>query len=212
MWQYLVTVSGIGRVGFPVPLPSELLLRVGDERLQRATKLRAAALTSATAGGFIRPADVIVSNHQLIFDFFQEAMAGVVLVHATLNNFASERIPRSGADVDGKHRDRGALIHTGIENRLSRVLAAATGKVNLKTERPDLWVQIEHLKDLRDAIQYAQGGSEGYVPSEEEDTIFAKLLNERDLTALGSLVREIIDLYREPDSGGTTAGTATSKS
>lgn len=200
-----VTV-GANTLAFPLPLPSELLLQIAEPHLVLATKLRRTVLETAHTLNDLYPDHKSVSNHDLLFNFLQEAMAGVSLVYAALNNFANEHIPREfEMELHGDLLDRDALIRRGIELRLSRVLAEATGEPNLKEHKTEIWQQILHLKDLRDAIEHADGGMEALKTGPDvQSTIFAKLLNEEDYTALAAHVRNVIDMYRMGEEGPTT--------
>jgi len=139
VWHNRVTLKTGETIAYPWPLPSELLLRSAELRLERATHLRVRLLETASDGGELYPEHKTVNNYDLVFEFFQEAMTGVVLVYAALNNFANEHIPQDFS-MEWKERNEGRdyFIDRGIELRLSKVLHAATGKPNLKSDRPDL--------------------------------------------------------------------------
>jgi hypothetical protein len=94
VWQNRVGLRNGGTVAYPWPQTSELLLRIAEPRLERGALLRNKALEGASDGVELYPEHKTVNDHNLIFEFFQEAMAGVVLVYAALNNFANEQIPK----------------------------------------------------------------------------------------------------------------------
>jgi hypothetical protein len=150
-----------------------------------------------------------VSDHDLIFEFFQEAMSGIVLVYAALNNFANEHIPNNfSMEVKGKLEGRDYFIEkSGIELRLSRVLHIATTKPNLMTTRPDMWEQILRLKVLRDNIEHANGGIEALKTDIDVDkTVLALLINEAKLPEFAAVVKAIIDEYRDDEYGPQNVG------
>jgi len=196
-------VSRSVSIAFPLPLPSELLLKEAESRLTTAAKLRQRLFESANVVSELYPEHKAVSNHDFAFDFFQEAMAGIMLVYAAASNFANEHIPRDfQMEFKGQLRDRNYFIERGIELRLSKVLHEATGKPNLKTDCSELWTKILHLKELREAIEHANGGMEALkIGPAVDDSIFAKLLNERDPMGFINQVRGLIDMYRDPGQG-----------
>lgn len=200
--QNRVTVDD-GTVMFPLPLPSELLLKEAEVHLIRAARLRQRLFESAHVVNELHLEHKAVSNHDLTFDFFQEAMTGIMLVYAAISNFANEHIPRDfQMEFKGQIRNRNYFITCGTELRLSKVLHEATGKPNLKSDRPELWDEILHLKELREAIEHADGGMESVkLGPAVDDSIFAQLLNEPDLVGFIDQVRGVIDMYRDPEQG-----------
>jgi hypothetical protein len=70
-------------------------------------------------------------------------MAGVVLAHTALDNYANECIPVGFAYADDKTRtlQRVELERRGVQLRLSRVLAAATGRPNLRNSDGGLAIE-----------------------------------------------------------------------
>jgi hypothetical protein len=139
-------------------------------------------------------ADGRMTNEQALFDFFQEAMAGVILTHAALDNFATEFIPEDFLfDDEGKQLNRSNLEQRGIELRLSRVLSAALGKPNLRIAEPDLWKRVSQLKKLRDDIHHQR--APGAYSADPGGTIFADLLKEWDCLELVDTVNRVMTHY-----------------
>jgi hypothetical protein len=201
VWVYRVNLAGVGSIAFPVPLPSELLLRIAGEHLEKATKHRLTLVRTSNRlkGGGV---DFAFSDYQLAYEFFQQAMAGVMLTYAALDNFVNEQIdpefqfPERSRAGEVQHYDREAIIRMGLEKRMSRVLAAATQRPNIRTEHSDLWNSFLGLKELRDAIEHARrGGRAGYISEEDDKTVFAQLLRTNDLTYFYEIARKIFDLY-----------------
>jgi hypothetical protein len=184
-----------GRVSFSVPRPSALLLEVGSAHLEVAADLRPTLSQHMTDKGFIKPfSQWTFTNEAVLYEFFQEAMAGIVLTHAALDNFASESIPSGFVLTDGTEAlDRAQLEQKGILFRLSRALSTALGKPNIMTDRPDLWERVLHLKGLRDEIAHVRDPNT-YSIEEADTTTFAKLIRE-GLEAPVRTVNDVIDHY-----------------
>jgi len=143
-------------------------------------------------------ADSRVTNLQLYSDFFEEAMAGIVLTHSALDGFASEQVPETFRyETDnGGHLSREEVLRRGIELRLTRVLAQASGSPNVRTSNPDLWLRVEELKGVRDRIAHGLGPQ--FISSEDPmENVFARLAA-RDFGALLESVEEVIDHYLGP--------------
>ncbi len=207
IWKERVRLRDGGTVMYTIPLPSELLLRAAEPRLKRAGQLRIQVLKTASNGGDLYPEHRTITDHDLVFDFFQEAMSGIALVYAALNNFGNEHIPIDfSMEFKGRTRGRDFYINsTGIKFRLSKVLHCATSKPNLMTARPDLWDRICRLKALRDGIEHANGGIEAFKTDiDVDESLFALLFNEDDLFEFVTKIRDIIDLYRDDEHGPRT--------
>jgi hypothetical protein len=143
-WSLALTVSwpGAGDVTLSAPRPSVLLLESGAAHIQRALELKE-----------LVPQDY--PGHESYFDFLQEAASGLVLIHDALDSMASEQIPQDyrWVEADGKRLGREQILSTkGFESRLTRILAEATGKENLREMA--IWPKIRELKDLRDGIAH----------------------------------------------------------
>ena len=148
-----------------------------------------------TDKGHIKPfSKWTITNEAVLFGFFEDAMAGIVLAHAALDNYASESIPSGFVLAEGAQElDRAHLEQRGIELRLSRVLAAALDKPNLMNKRPELWQRVLDLKRLRDDIAHVKDPNT-YSTTDPDATIFARLLRE-DLLAPLETVKLVIDHY-----------------
>lgn len=154
--------------------------------------------------GFFRPfANRRVTNMEMFFDLLQELMAGVVLMHAALDAFASEEIPEDFVYVDerGREQNRDELLGRGIELRLSRVLAASTGLDNIRTAKPDTWQRLEELKTLPDAV--AHGLRPLFVLAQAAaDNIYSRLAA-ADVAGMLAAVEETMEHYipQQPPEG-----------
>jgi len=122
-----------------------------------------------------------------LFDFFEEAISGIVLAYAALDNFANEALPTGYVvftDEDGKNYTREQIEATvGLEKRLSRVLSDALSRPNLRVDKPDLYERAVEIKKLRDDIGhsklttgYAGPGNQGLDQARIMGTIFSRLL------------------------------------
>jgi hypothetical protein len=174
-----VHIPDVGGVSFPVPRPSSLLFDAASTHVKRATRLRAQAVKQTQARQWVQPGmERSFTNEPLVMDFFREAMAGVICVHAAFDNFANELMPSDFVyDADGERRTRTQLEESsGIELRLSRVAAAATGRPNLRTADERLWDRLMALKDLRDDISHAKA-EQAYSPGDPHGSVFARIFN-----------------------------------
>lgn len=103
-----VEIPDVGGVSFPVPRPSSLLFDAAARHVKLATRLRTQAVRQTKAGQWVQPGmERSFTNEPLVMDFFREAMAGVICVHAALDNFANELMPSDFVyDADGQRRTR----------------------------------------------------------------------------------------------------------
>lgn len=204
VWRLRAMLTGDRGIEYPLPLPSELLLEASEPRLAMATKLRKRLFRVGIQPHPEHSDRHTVTDYDLLFRFFEEAMAGILLVYGALSDFANEMIP-SGFQMEhaGEMRSRDFLIqNTGLEMRLSRILQRATGLPNLKTENPENWNEICRLKKLREDIEHANGGVSAFAPgSDANEDIFTRLLNEEGFVSFARLVRRIMDLYRTGERG-----------
>lgn len=193
----LVEVPGVGGVSITVPRPSLLLLATAEHHLQKAERLRDAATKQVGPGKWVQPGfEIGFTNEPLVFDFFEHAMAGVVLAHTALDNVLNELLPADFVFLadDGTSWDRERIESSmGIERRLTQVAAAATGRPNLRHENPDLYDRAMTLKVLRDDLGHAKR-DRGYGGAALNRTIFSDLF-ETDLVGLGAAVQAIGDHY-----------------
>lgn len=191
----IVSVEGLGRVGFPAPRPSALLLEKAKSTIKRATKLRAGLDQQTSSKGFIKPmVDRSVTNIDPWYQFFEEAMAGVLLIHAALDNYANEALPDDFEYTEKNQTLSRRQIQDGmgIEKRLSRVLSQALNKPNLMTAKTDLWECLTELKALRDDIQHMS--FEDAYSQDGEGTVWSRLLS-ADLSAFVACAEEAMQHY-----------------
>lgn len=183
----------VGDVAFSAAWPSRLLVEAATSHLNRAVKLRAALpkQTKVLKGGARR-----FTSDSLPLDFFQEAMAGLLLLHHALLSFAIEVLDPEFVyrDDDGQKSVR-ELEASGIELLLSRVLAQALVKPNLRTARPDLWGSVMKIKELRDDIAHPKS-SQIYSGDDPGITVFGRLLEE-DLASLATVFDEVLAHFDE---------------
>ena len=185
-----VVVEGIGGCWFSVPRPSALLREAAEHHANRAVRLRTQALKQIRRVRWSQPGfGLAFSNESLLMDFFREAMAGVICAHAALDNLANELLPAGFvfADATGRARSREDLEATsGLELRLSRVAAAATGRPNLRAAEPSLWARLMALKSLRDDITHAKA-DQAFSLDDPNAAIFARAL----LAPLDTMIADI---------------------
>ena len=190
-----VNLLGVGGVSFAVPRPSTLLLEAAEQHLRVAARLRAQAVKQVRRVRWIQPGmEWSFANEQLVMDFFREAIAGIICAFAALDNLANELLPWDFAYTDpdvGQTRTREDLErNSGIELRLSRVAALATGRTNLRTADPELWRRLTQLKVLRDDLVHAKANQA--LPADDVyGSIFARVFNALDVDA-----RSIVDDVR----------------
>ena len=187
----------VGWVGFATPNVAILLLDAAERHLSKANELRGDLPGHVVEVVSPDPKrNRMIRNEDLLFDFFEDAIAGVVLAHSALDNFASDAIPEHFAmNVDGRGPlNRKQLQHRGIELRLSPVLAAALGRPNLRTADAKLWDDLMRLEALRDDIPHVRG-STLHTSATASDSVFARLLGEPDLRGFTRCVSRAIEHY-----------------
>jgi hypothetical protein len=123
-------------------------------------------------------------------------MAGIVLAHTALDNYANECIPADFAYTDDGRRtlQRVEVERRGIQLRLSRIVAAATGRPNLRESNSNLWDRVEELKALRDDISHARW-EVGFSHESPELTIYARLIGDPNLLRHQETVAEVMSHY-----------------
>jgi hypothetical protein len=191
-----------GRVHFVVPSGVTLLLEAAEDHLRRSERLRTRLPNQLRHVRSPEPGLRNFTNQGLLYDFFREAMAGVVLTHGALDNFANDHLPPDlqMTDEKGVTHDRAALQRRGIEWRLSKVMAEATGRPNLKTFDTVLWQELLGLKGLRDEIHHVAAGSTMHTSATEEQSVYAQLLR-ADLLRLYAVAVQVIEHYEPARSG-----------
>jgi hypothetical protein len=192
-----------------VPRASVLLLRQAEKHLRRAQKLRGQLAAQIVRRQWTQPGfEQAFSNEELLFDFFEEAMSGIVLAHASLDNFANESLPSEFVFTDetGKTWTREDIERwMGLEKRLQAVLSAATGRPDLARAKQALFERAMVIKDLRDdighsklATAYTGPADAGLDQTRIDGTIFSRLLA-HPLDA-AQTVSDIIEHYAGPVS------------
>lgn len=192
-----VSVPGRGPVSFIVPRPSVLLMESAERHLSTAARLRDQTGKQVRRVKWSQPGyEWSFANESLVFDFFSQAMAGIVLAFASLDNLANELMPFDFVYTDEKGHTKTREVleaSSGVELRLSRVAAAATGKPNLRVESPDLWSRIVKLKQLRDDLAHAK--AEHSLPEAGVQTsIFARVY-EAPLKQIASDIRNVSEYF-----------------
>lgn len=192
----IIELQGLGKVSFAAPTPSSLLLEAAKPHVQRADRFRKELPQQIATGGWRQPfADAAFTNEALVYDFFQEAMAGILLVHAALDSFANELMPDGFVfDHDGKTYTREELEQRGIELRLSRVAAAATGRPNMMSSDVLLWDRFVEMKTLRDDIAHLKA-SGAYSTRDLAGTIWQRLFDQDSFGALAETAEQVLTHY-----------------
>lgn len=191
--------EGVGRVSFSAPRTSALLFDEGRKDIQRAIRMKRTLPQQTQARANIKPfSDRAFTNDSAAYDFFQAAMAGIVLCYAALDSWANESIPENfEMEHKDERLDRGRLEQFGIERRLSLVLSTVMDKPNLMTDRPEIWEKVMALKSLRDDISHLRkevAYAAAYAGSDPAQTIYARLLN-ADLSEIPLTVEVVQEHY-----------------
>ncbi len=197
----------IGRVNFSAPRAAQLVLTAAMQRAREADALRGrmirnrqSALTPAGRQHLLRDRE--------LFPFLQAAMAAVILAFTALDNFTTETIPSDFSIAHpktGRQLGRDAVEGTGLELRLSAVMATLTGRNNLMSAEPDLWAKCMRLKERREALGHLKA-SQAFTPAsmdapdEVPSTIWADLLSilsyEEEVV---QVVQDAMDHYGDVD-------------
>lgn len=193
-WAWDEQIPDIGRVIFPWPLPSGLILAASKIHLRRAQQLRDQFVPSPDGTLLFR-----INNYESMYEFLSESIAGVLLAFSSVDNFASERIP---ADVQyvsapgGSPQPRSTLIQRGIETRLSRVLPTVLGKPNLMSSDTALWAELIELKNLRDRIQHDLHPSGTPQGQDIHSEALTRLVAEPNPERWAHIAERVMDAYR----------------
>lgn len=186
-----VQVEGLGAVYFSAPSPHRLLFTKASRLIKRAGRLKESLKSHVKE---VRYGGTRFSSDQEVFDFFQDAMAGVLLLHAALDSFASDKIPDDfEMETEGKRRDASYLRERGLKAKFSWILAKVTDRSNLMTKDPELWKALIQIKELRDSIAHFDPRDSWSIG---ESDIFTLLLNE-DLGELTEAAQKILVHYDE---------------
>lgn len=191
----VVTHPELGRVGFVAPSPARLLMSAASPRVKRAMRLQLQLPSQTTERGFIKPfMDRRFTSDRAVLDFFEEAMAAVLLLHAALDSYANESMPE-GLTVSwkGQTLSRDDLEQRGIKLRLTVALPAALGKESLETARAEVWQRVAELKDFRDDIAHIKS-ADVYSNTPTSETLFSRLLV-ADLHEFASAVEQAMEHY-----------------
>jgi hypothetical protein len=160
--------------------------------MKRAVRLREAAKKQVAKGKWIQPGhELRFTNEELVFDFFQEAMAGVVLALSALDNLLTELVPDGFTYTtnDGEWSRQRIETSMGVERKLTEIAPIATGRPNIRNTNVELFNRAMTLKALRDDIGHSKL-NRGYSGPESRKTIFSDLFEE-DLISLVNCVGEI---------------------
>lgn len=177
---HLMKVPNVGNISSTVPKPSALLMGPAESHMRRATELQKRIPGTLKRAEWSQPGhEVSVSDEDLLFDFFEEAMAFVLLLYAVLDAWANEQLPASvvwtnpKGETFGREAIEGRL---GLELRLSRVLPEAAGQSPL-TEHPKFVATFKALKRIRDSVAHVHLDETytGYG-KDPADSLFSQLL------------------------------------
>ena len=193
-----VVLPGTGAVSMTVPRPSAMLLDLAEPHVKRGVRLRAQLPRQIKQGKWIQPGfELGFSNELLLYDFLQEAMGSVLLLHTALDNYVNESLP---ADFKMSHGDQAVDRSQvegfwGLPTRLTVVLPAISGFESIETARPELWDDLNLLKGLRDGIGHVHREHAYTGPKDDPaGSIFSKLLK-TDLTRLLAVVETAMEYY-----------------
>jgi hypothetical protein len=197
---HLVVLPETGAVSMTVPRPSAMLLELAEPHVKRGVRLRAQLPRQIKRGKWIQPGfELGFSNEPLVYDFLQEAMGSVLLLHTALDNYVNESLP---ADFTMSHGDQTVDRSQvegfwGLPKRLTVVLPAISGLESIETARPELWDGLNRLKDLRDGIGQLHR-EDAYTGPEDDPagSIFSKLLA-ADLSRLLAVVEMAMEYYEK---------------
>lgn len=186
-----VNLLEIGEVTFATAWPSRLLFEAALAHLTRAARLKTQfpkQVRESRWGG------KSLSNDQTVLDFFQDAMAGILLLYGALDSFCVESIP-DGFEYqeDGRTLEIADIENLGMLKKVSRVLSQALDGTNIATKRQDLWERLQDLKQLRDDIAHVKK-VQVYSGLQPDVTLFAKLI-EQDFVTLGRLFGDVVEHY-----------------
>ena len=103
---HLVVLPEIGRVSMTVPRPSAMLLDLAEPHVMRAVRFRQQLPRQIKRGRWIQPwFELGFSNEPLVYDFLQEAMGSVLLLHT------AHLVWRSDEGADQSRRSRKSRPH-----------------------------------------------------------------------------------------------------
>src|SRR3546814_12235038 len=97
------------------------------------------------------------TNEALVFDFFEHAMAAVVLLHTALDNLLNELLPVDFkyTSEKGEEWDRERIERSlGPDRPLTEVASAANGLPDIRHGRPDLFASAMRLDAREDNHGY----------------------------------------------------------
>lgn len=193
----VIDVPGIGPVSIPVPRPSAMLLDAAEAHLRRAERIRPTATRQVARARWIQPGfEMRFTNERLVYDFLEEAMAGVVLAHAALDNLLNELVPPDFTFTDDKNQVWSAERiqgYMGVERRLTQVAPIATGRSDLREEAADVVHRVLELKRLRDDVGHAKY-ARTYGGPDLLRTVFSDLF-EADLIGFVAAVEAVGDHF-----------------
>jgi hypothetical protein len=196
---HLVAVPEVGVVGMTVPRPSAMLLNVAEGHCKRAQRLRKQLPNQVKHRRWVQPGfELDFSNEALVHDFFEEAMAAVLLLYAALDSYANEAMPTEFAAPDAAGQLVGRTQIEGywsLPKRLADVLPRISTKPSIESAEPEVWRRLEALKGLRDAIGHVQRDAAytGYG-QDPADGLWSQLIA-ADVADLLSAVEATMDCY-----------------
>jgi hypothetical protein len=175
-----------------------MLLDIAEGHIRRSARLRRQIPQQVKRERWIQPGlELSFSNERLVYDFFQEAMSGVLLGHTALDNFANEALPPNVVmnDAAGQETGRAQIEYWGLPKRLTQVLPFILGKESIKAANPAVWSQLVTLKNLRDGIGHVHYEATFTAANDDPgQSLFSQLLA-TDLLALLKAVEETIVYY-----------------
>lgn len=189
-------------VSMPVPKPSAMFLDLAETHAKRAVRLRPRLARQLKPIRWGQPASSNrqFSDVQLVFDYLQEAMAGILLAFTAIDNAANEAMPAdfsmldAGGAIVGRSQIEGRW---GLAKRLALVLPVITGKPSIETAKPGIWLTLETLKRLRDDLGHVHYDQSYTAPGQDpREGLFSRLFAV-DLLELISAVKGTIDYYSQ---------------
>lgn len=180
----------VGPVTFAIPDVASLLLNCAYVHLGRADSLRPSVEDGISEDVVAATSTSIATNEDALFDFFEEAFAGIVLAHGALDNFCNDRIP-SGATIEGEQHSRKNIQHRGIIFRLTKVLPDALGRPEVPAR---LLERIESIKNASDEVVHVKD-STMYTSNTADRSVFAWVVNENYLSGIAHSVLSVFDHF-----------------
>lgn len=197
---HLVTLPEIGNVSMTVPRPSSIVLDAAEKHVRRAVRLRKQLPGQTKRGRWVQKGhEVGFSNEELVYDFFEDASSGLILMHTALDNFANEQIPAdftytlpNAQTIDRKQVEG----NMSLPRRLDEVLPVVAGVESLRSAAPTTWGLLAALKEIRDDLGHVHL-EQTYSGAEDDpaESVWSRMLAV-DLEEMLAAVAKAMSYYR----------------